>query len=222
MNLLMRCFIDLEPLQKDITLQNKEITGLKTLRDACERDNKGDPVEVWQNVIESERQLLLKDVPRLKTQTIVDTIKASLGDIQLMQHQMKQTSSGNCVVCSQSMSMFSKGAACGGTLFHCIPTPPVSLSKLNPLFLNVSQPVTSSATPSVRRKFHPAAASISPTPRSSSPPPQTPALRRRLRRSKLPPQQRHPPMPGGRLPPQNPQSPAALPLCRPPATMWAR
>lgn len=113
MNTLMKAIVDLDQYQKDVALQNKEITGLKTLKDACERDNKGDPVEVWQQVIESERMLLVRDVPRLKTQTIIDTIKAALGDIQLTQHQMKPTTSGNCVVCGQGMSMFSKGFACG-------------------------------------------------------------------------------------------------------------
>lgn len=113
LNTLLKCLTDLEASQKDVALQQKEIAGLKNLMEATGKEGKGDVVEVWQNVLESERTLLVKDGVRVKTQTQIDTIRAVLGDIQLTQHQMKGVSSGNCSVCAQSMSLFSKGVACG-------------------------------------------------------------------------------------------------------------
>ena len=116
LNTLQKSLSDLDNYQKDVATQTKEIAGLKNLKEATEREGKGDAVDIWQQIIDSERALLVKDCPRLKTQTQIETIRSALGDVQLTQHQLKGTSSGNCVVCQQSLSLFSKGFACGGWL----------------------------------------------------------------------------------------------------------
>jgi len=115
---LQKNLVEIDTLQKDVTTQTKTIDGLKTLKDAYEKDPKlGDAVEVWQNIIDGERVQLLKEGLKLKYQTQNDVIRSAVGDIQLVPHQAtKTTSSGSCAVCQQSFSLFGKGIQCTGLI----------------------------------------------------------------------------------------------------------
>jgi len=165
---LQKNLVEIDTLQKDVTTQTKTIDGLKTLKDAYEKDPKlGDAVEVWQNIIDGERVQLLKEGLKLKYQTQNDVIRSAVGDIQLVPHQAtKTTSSGSCAVCQQSFSLFGKGIQCTGLisflfflffLFFCCTSINLSLTPSSDSLRNQSpQQVHAQSSPALRNKVEPA------------------------------------------------------------------
>lgn len=121
LNTLQKLMTELDGHQKEITNLTKSIDGVKNLYDAYVKDPKlGDPVEVLQQVIDSERALIMRETQRIKVQTQIDEIKNLIGkDVEIKQHQMKTVSSGNCIICNSSMTLFSKGFACSVCQVKC-------------------------------------------------------------------------------------------------------
>ena len=112
-NLLAGSQSSMSKYDQEIAVKQKEMDGLQTLRAQYERERSfGDPVGVAQQMIETERVMTIARSHRLQQQAQSETIVEAIGAVDIRPHTFKGTTSGTCVACNSSISMFNKGQSC--------------------------------------------------------------------------------------------------------------